>query len=86
MAERRVKVPYQGNLTDGTDVPIEESTERWSEFKLEDGTIIRIKQTIASAIRVDGQYDQEGNPVYVLKSAPAVAIVHVEEKVRRPVS
>ena len=86
MAERRVQIPFMGKVMDGVEVPVEESTERWSEITLEDGTIIRVKQSIASVVRVDGQYDMEGNPMYVVNSAPAVAIVHVEEKYRRKVN
>lgn len=86
MAERRVQVPFMGKLVDGMEVPIDESTERWSEIKLEDGSVIRVKQSVASVIRVDGQWDMEGNPLYIVKSAPAVAIVHVEEQYRRKVN
>lgn len=86
MAERRTQVPIMGKLVDGVEVPVEESTERWSELKLEDGTIIRVKQSVAAVIRVDGQWDMEGNPMYIIKSAPAVAIVQVDEKYRRKVN
>ncbi len=83
MAERRTQVPWMGKIMNGVEVPIEESSEKWSEMKLEDGTIIRVKQSVAAVIRVDGQFDAEGNPLYVIKSAPAVAIVHVDENLRR---
>lgn len=86
MAERRTQVPWMGKIMDGMEVPVEESSEKWSEIKLEDGTIIRVKQSVASVVRVDGQYDAEGNPLYVIKSAPAVAIVHVDERLRRRVN
>lgn len=86
MAERKVQIPYAGKMMEGVEIPIEESTEKWSELKLEDGTIIRVKQSVASVIRIDGQYDAEGNPFYVIKSAPAVAIIHVEEGMRRKVN
>lgn len=84
MAEpRRVQVPFMGKMVTGMDVPVEESTERWSEVKLADGTVVRVKQTVASAVRVDGQWDPEGNPIYVIKSQPAVVVVHVDEGLRR---
>lgn len=86
MAERQVQVPFMGKIMNGMEVPVEESTERWSDLKLEDGTIIRVKQTVASVVRVDGQYDMEGNPLYVVRSAPAVAVIHVEEKYRRKIN
>jgi hypothetical protein len=86
MAERRVQVPFMGKTVEGMEIPVEESTERWSELKLEDGTLIRVKQTVAQVIRIDGQYDAEGNPLYVVKSSPAIAIVHVDEGLRRKVN
>ena len=37
---------------------------------MEDGAIIRIKPMVVGVIRVEGQWDQEGNPVYALKGGP----------------
>jgi hypothetical protein len=68
----------------GMDVPIEESTERWSEIKLADGTILRVKQAVAAVVRLDQTWDAEGNPVYVVRSGPALAIVQVDESLRKP--
>ena len=50
--ERRVKVPDpEGNIVDGIDVPIMESSEKWNEYTLEDGTVFRIKLSVLSAAR-----------------------------------
>lgn len=81
---RRVQVPFQGKMVMGMDVPIEESTERWSEIKLADGTILRVKQAVAAVVRLDQTWDAEGNPVYVVRSGPALAIVQVDESLRKP--
>lgn len=87
MAERAVKVPLpSGQMVDAFDVPVEEANERWSEATLEDGTVIRVKTVVSSAVRVDGHYDMEGNPLYLIKSSPAVAIVSVPDRLRRKVN
>ena len=84
MAERKIQVPTpEGKMVDGMDVPIERSDERWSEFTLEDGTVIRAKINIASAVRVDGQYDTRGQPVYILNTSPTVSIINVPERLKR---
>lgn len=83
---RRIQVPFMGKMVDGMEVPVDESTERWSDVKLADGTVLRVKQTVASVIRIEGQYDAEGNPIYVVKSAPAIAVMHVEQVLRKPTS
>ena len=69
---------------DGVEVPVVESTERWSEIKLEDGSVIRIKPSILSAIRIPGDWDPEGNPMYVLKANNAMMIAEASEKLKRP--
>jgi hypothetical protein len=74
-----------GGIGEGVEVPVEESIERWSEIKLEDGTIIRLKVTMISAVRIPGQYDQVGNPMYVMNMAPTIAIVSVPENLRKKV-
>ena len=86
MAEKRVKIPFP-TLTsppmDGSEVGVAESTERWSEVTLEDGTVIRIKPSVMSAIRIDGQYDPEGNPAYAVKANHIVTIISTPSHLRR---
>ncbi len=87
MGEKPVKVPGpDGKMTDGFEVPVDETTERWSEVTLEDGSIIRVKTTVMSAIRVANQWDQEGHPVYLVKSVPAVMIASSPAGLKRKVS
>lgn len=84
MPERKVKVPFPGQGTvEGTDVPLIESVERWSELKLEDGTVLRVKPLITSVIRLDGRYDPQGNPMYAIQGGQTVAFGHVPEHLRQ---
>jgi hypothetical protein len=88
MPERRVKIPFplpNSPLKDAVEVDVKESTERWTEVTLEDGTIFRIKVSVLGAARVDGEYDQEGNPAYALKMNPVIAMVSTPPNFRRPV-
>ena len=78
--ERKVKVPApDGKLLDGLEVPVIESTERWTEVKLEDGTILRVKPSVLSAIRIPGQFDPEGNPMYVIKATNTLTVVEAAD-------
>jgi hypothetical protein len=87
VAERKVQVrnPTTGQMTDGFDVPVEESNERWSEFKLEDGTLLKAKMTIINIIRVPGAFDPTGNPTYVINATPTFAVVEVPDNLRKKV-
>ena len=84
VTERKVPVTLpNGQPGTGVDVPIRESTERWSEFQLEDGTVVRAKFSMISAVRVDNEYDNVGNPIYLSNGVPTLAIISVPEKLRR---
>ncbi len=85
MAERKITFqPTPGAPTiEGVDVPVASSQENWSEYTLEDGTIMRIKTVVLFVIRAIGQYDQEGNPLYFTRAQPVIGSVHVPEKLKK---
>jgi hypothetical protein len=81
----KVNLP-SGGIGEGTTVQIEESSERWSEFKFEDGTIMRAKVTVISAVRIDGEFDPLGNPMYLTNLAPVTTIVSVPSDLKKKVT
>jgi hypothetical protein len=86
MAEKKIRIPFPtpvSPMVDGSEVLVKESREKWSEFELEDGTVMRIKPAVMSAIRIDGHYDQEGNPAYAVKAGQVVAIISTPEHLRK---
>jgi len=86
MPERKTSVRLQptGEMADGSEVPIDLSTERWSEIRLEDGVVVRIKASVMSVVRLDNRYDQDGNPMYVFNLSPQVFFVNIPEHLRNP--
>ena len=73
----------QGKRYSGTKVSVDESTERFSTVRLTDGTVIRIKAAVTEALRVDGEYDQNGNPVYVVNSTNIVQVDSTPDNLKR---
>jgi hypothetical protein len=72
-----------GREVDGAEVSVEESQEKFNQYVLEDGTVLKLKTVLVSIVRIDGQYDSDGNPAYVVKTAPVVGIVSAPETLRR---
>ena len=86
MPERQTKVrDAQGNLVEGVVVSVTESTERFSDVKLADGTLLKTKLSSLEAIRVKDQWDADGNPVYILKSQNVVAVSESPNELKRSV-
>jgi len=85
VTERKVRVPFPDpdTLVDGIEMDIDEAQERWSEFTFPDGTVMRIKVSLASVTRVDGAYDGDGNPVYITKMIPMMTLKHVPDSLKK---
>jgi hypothetical protein len=84
--EKRVKIPQPmvpGATVEGWEVPVVQSTDRWSEVTLEDGTVIRVKPNVISAIRIDGMFDQDGNPGYALKASQTMMVASSPEHLHK---
>ncbi len=84
MPETRRKVQLPTGMVEGVDVAIKDSHERWSEVDLADGTTLRIKPNVLAVTRIDGQYDQEGNPMYALTANQVMTVVNVPAHLRKP--
>jgi hypothetical protein len=48
-------------------VDIVSSKEGWSEFTLQDGTVIRAKAVLLDVKKMINQFNPEGDPVYVMQ-------------------
>ena len=84
VGKKRVR-DHTGRELEGTIVDVDESTERFSDIKLQDGTKIRMKPVVTEVIRIDNQWDLDGNPLYVVRSANVIAVSDVDDAFKRKV-
>lgn len=76
--ERRSKVNFQGQMVDGLDMDFK-TKEEWSIYELSDGTILRMKPVVTSIIKIVGQYDPQGNPLYMVQSSNVLGVSAPDE-------
>lgn len=50
-----------------TEIEILEAKERWSEYRLADGTVLRLKPVMIAVFH-NGQRTPDGDPIYNMKS------------------
>lgn len=72
--ERKVKIAHKGKEKDGIDLDFKTLKEEWNEYDLEDGSRIRLKSVISNIVKVPNEFDEEGNPVYVVRSTNILAV------------
>src|SRR5205807_2454468 len=58
-----------------TPVDVKRSDANWSDFRLEDGSIIRIKPTVLNVQYEPGRYNDRGEPVYHFNVTFAVGVI-----------
>lgn len=61
-------INYQGRQVSGTSLDFK-GTEDWNVYKLEDGTTLKMKTVMTEVVRIDGEYDPSGEPIYTVKSS-----------------
>jgi hypothetical protein len=57
-----------GAASAAQDVDVLEAKEVWSEYRLADGTVLRIKPVMITVSRIEGEHTIDGDPVYNMKS------------------
>jgi hypothetical protein len=57
-----------GSAQDTTEIEVLDAKERWSEYRLADGTTMRIKSVVIAVFRENGHETPDGEPVYNMKS------------------
>lgn len=75
MAEQKKTIKVFGVDTVVMDVPVAKAEEHFNEYELEDGSLLRVKNVPHSILRVQGQYDANGNPVYLVFTTPVVSVM-----------
>ena len=60
-----------------------DSNERWSVHTLSDGAVVRMKPVLITATRIDGQWAENGDPVYSFSSQIIVVMDSVPAELKR---
>lgn len=59
-----------------TEIPVAKpADEKFTEYELEDGTVLKVKHVLTSVVQVDGQTLPDGTPVYLVSSTPVVSVI-----------
>ena len=64
-----------GKEHNATPLSFQNAREHWNEYLLEDGTLLKIKLVATEAFKVEDLKDDEGNPIYVMKSKNVLVVV-----------
>jgi len=71
--EERTKIKVGNADLDATRIGFKAIKEEWNEYQVADGTIIKLKLVVTDVFKTD-DYDQDLNPIYVVKSSNVMSV------------
>jgi len=71
-----------GVVVEGDVIGVAESSEPWSEYTLNDGTILKVKFVLGAVFRLKGKWTDDGDPMYITKSQSVVMAI-VPDKLKK---
>jgi hypothetical protein len=74
--------PYLGRQVPGQPVEFEPTSEPWSQYKLADGTELKVKMVLLNVARLD-EFNEQGEPVYQFQFQQILGVVAPEELKRK---
>jgi len=66
---------------DAEEIDFVEDKEYWNEYKLADGTTLKVKLVLRGVKRLK-RYEPDGSPIYAINSMNVVRAVEVPEKLK----
>lgn len=77
--KRKIALGPGGPEKDAQLIDIQQSSDHWNQYLLGDGTVLKMKVVVTEVWRIEGEWDQEGNPIYVVKSQNVLSASPPEE-------
>jgi len=79
MPEIKKTIPLFGHDVEVTEVPVRKADEPWSQYELEDGSVIRHKGVVTSVVRLNQYNPADGKPIYLVLTSPVVVVDNVPD-------
>ena len=84
MATRKISNPRTGQVVEAEVVNIAQLTDPPIRIVLEDGSELGLKTDIIEVSRIPDEWDNEGHPIYSLKSSNSMAVLDSPDELKRP--
>ena len=81
--KKKIRLNPNAPEVEVTVMPFQTVLENFNEYLVEDGTVVNIKLVVTEVLKIDGAVDDEGNPVYVIRSTNVTSI-SAPETLRKP--
>jgi hypothetical protein len=67
----------------GASLGFDAKAENWQQYQLDDGSVLKIKLVLLDVIKLDGEFNDNGDPVYQFAAQQIVTVVVPDELKRK---
>ena len=79
---KTTQVPFEGQMVPAEELDFDTTRDAWSIYKLEDGTVLKLKPVLGKVSRIIDRYKPDGEPIYALTMSP-VAMAEVPDELKK---
>ena len=83
MATRKLRSPTTGKIVEATVVEFEEISGQPVILRLADGSVLRLKTDVIEVARFEGERDNEGHPLYNVRSGNILVILESQDSLEK---
>lgn len=81
MTVKKEKVLINDKMVEGVEIAFNEKKERWNEYLLDDGTILKMKLIVTKVVKTE-EFNKQNEPIYSVQSQNIIR-ADVPEKLKR---
>ena len=70
----KVVSPVSQREVEGSQMDFDSIAEPWASYKLSDGTVLKVRTIVTAVLRLEGEFDAAGNPIYTVSSQTVVQV------------
>src|SRR5213593_4562855 len=71
----KIVSPISQRQVEAVPIDFESKSEPWQTIEAEDGSTHKIRTIVTGISRLDGEFDQQGHPLYVVQSNTIIRVV-----------
>jgi len=72
--QNKVKITLGSKEVEALPIEINQNNEYWNQYLLDDGTLVKMKLVATKVLRVENEFDAEGNPLYIIQSTNITSV------------
>jgi len=69
-----MKISFQGETVEATEVEVLTSSEHWNEYQLADGKVLMFKEVLVAVLKVEGKTSPDGSQAYRFQTHKVVRV------------